>query len=112
MQITERDKQTLLVYQRNEMTEALIYRRLVTIQDNPENKRILEKIADDERRHYEQWKALTGIDTKPDMVRVQTYYWISKILGLTFGIKLMEHGEANAQQLYEAISTTVPQAKE
>jgi len=39
------------------------------------------------------------------------YYLISKIFGLTFGIKLMERGEEKAQTTYEKISEFIPSAK-
>jgi VIT1/CCC1 family predicted Fe2+/Mn2+ transporter len=40
------------------------------------------------------------------------YFLIAKILGITFGIKLMEKGEEKAQTTYEKISEVVPSAKE
>ena len=48
-------KRQLLDYQRNEITEHHIYHRLARIQKSKENRRILERIAEDEKRHYEQW---------------------------------------------------------
>jgi len=36
---------------------------------------------------------------------------ISKIFGITFGIKLMENGEEEAQTTYERISELIPEAK-
>jgi rubrerythrin len=52
-------KTKLLEYQRNEITEYHIYKRLAAMQQSAENARILERIADDEKRHYEEWKKLT-----------------------------------------------------
>jgi len=37
---------------------------------------------------------------------------ISKLFGITFGIKLMERGEEKAQITYEKISKTIPDAKD
>ena len=42
-------KKQLLEYQRNEITEYHIYRRLARIQKFHENRRILERIAEDEK---------------------------------------------------------------
>lgn len=105
------DKQKLLGFQLNEITEAAIYRRLAAIQRSPENKRVLEKIAEDEERHYNEWKELTGQDVSIDTVRVHKYCWIARILGLTFGIKLMERGEASAQEQYDSVSSRYPCAR-
>jgi hypothetical protein len=49
-------KKQLLGYQRSEITEHHIYRRLARIQKSPENRKILERIAEDEKRHYNLWK--------------------------------------------------------
>ena len=45
-------KKRLLGYQSSEITEHHIYRRLARIQKSPENCKILERIAEDEKRHY------------------------------------------------------------
>ena len=45
-------KNQLLGYQPNEITEHHIYRRLARIQKFHENRRILERIAEDEEKHY------------------------------------------------------------
>jgi VIT1/CCC1 family predicted Fe2+/Mn2+ transporter len=93
----------LLAYQKNEITEHHIYARLAVSVKSPENKKVLQNIADDELRHYHAWKQHTGKDVDPSRFRVLFYYWISRILGLTFGIKLMERGEEKAQENYERL---------
>lgn len=108
--LSEREKTLLLEYQRNEITEYHLYRRLAAMQNSPENARILERIAEDEKRHYEQWKGYTGEDARPDWGKVRKYCWISRVFGLTFGTKLMERGEASAQQSYAALPAEVSHA--
>jgi VIT1/CCC1 family predicted Fe2+/Mn2+ transporter len=100
----------LIRYQRNEITEHHIYTKLARTVKPPENRRILLKIAADERRHYDDWKAYTGRDVKPDRFQVYKYYWISRILGFTFGIKLMERGEQGAQENYAQLQGAIPEA--
>ena len=63
-------------------------------------------------RHYTIWKEYTGKDEKPVLIRVWLYYLVSRILGLTFGIKLMERGEGKAQDMYHEISRSIPRAKD
>ena len=108
--MSEREKTQLLEYQRNEITEYHLYRRLAAMQNSPENARILENIAEDEKRHYEQWKGYTGEDVRPDWAKVRKYCWISRVFGLTFGTKLMERGEAGAQQAYAGLPAEVVHA--
>jgi VIT1/CCC1 family predicted Fe2+/Mn2+ transporter len=103
-------RERILSYQRNELTEHHVYRRLAALADTPHNRRILEDIAADELRHYHHWHRYTGQDVPPARVNVWCYYWISRILGLTFGIKLMEHGEAMAQDEYRHVRETIPEA--
>ncbi len=100
----------LLKAQRNEITEYHIYTKLADSIKDKHNSDVLRKIGNDEKAHYEIWKKYTGIEVKPSRFRIFKFYWISKIFGLTFGIKLMENGEAEAQINYEALSHYVKDA--
>jgi VIT1/CCC1 family predicted Fe2+/Mn2+ transporter len=111
MEISQELKKQLLTFQKNEITEHHIYTRLAATVKSPENRRILEKIADDELRHYHEWKAHTQEDVKPDQFQVWKYCWISRVFGLTFGVKLMERGEESAQENYETLYGTIPEAE-
>ncbi len=104
-------KRQLIVYQRNEVTEHHIYKRLAGVAGDANNKDVLLKIAEDELRHYHDWQFHTGEDVKPDMLKVRLYCWIGRLLGLTFAIKLMEHGEEMAQDNYAQIREDVPEAE-
>lgn len=110
MALSQELRARLLRYQRNEITEHHIYTRLARTVKSPENRRILEKIAADELRHYGEWKAYTGQEVAPDRFQVWKYYWIGRLLGFTFGIKLMERGEEGAQENYAALHGTIPEA--
>jgi demethoxyubiquinone hydroxylase (CLK1/Coq7/Cat5 family) len=88
-----------------------IYRRLARIQKSPENRSILERIAEDEKRHYNQWKSHTGEEAQVDWSKVRRFFWITRIFGLTFGTKLMERGEVGAQMEYSGLIAEIDQAK-
>ena len=100
MELSTKLHQQLLIFQRNEITEHHIYKRLARTIKSPENRKILERIADDEQKHYNLWKAYTNQEVKPDRFALWFYYLISRMFGFTFGIKLMERGEADAQTNY------------
>jgi len=104
-----RDK--LLTYQENEITEHHIYKRLAKAVHSPENKRILNDIAEDELRHYHDWRSYTQQDVKPDQWRIWKFYLISRIFGFTFGIKLMERGEEGAQENYAGLYGIIDEAE-
>jgi VIT1/CCC1 family predicted Fe2+/Mn2+ transporter len=95
-------------FQRIEITEYHIYKRLAKSIKDPENSKILDQIADDELRHYNDWKEYTQREIKPNMWDVWKYYLISRIFGFTFGIKLMERGEEKAQENYSKLKGKIP----
>jgi vacuolar iron transporter family protein len=96
--------------QQNEINEHFVYQRLSKSVDDPHNKDVLAHIAEDELKHYDFWKKHTDRDIKPNPWVQWKYYLISKIFGITFGIKLMERGESMAQVNYEKISRFIPGA--
>jgi VIT1/CCC1 family predicted Fe2+/Mn2+ transporter len=110
MAISKEIREKLLVYQKNEITEHHIYGMLAQAVKSPENRRVLEKIANDELEHYQSWRTYTQQDVKPDQLSIWKYYWISRIFGFTFGVKLMERGEEGAQDSYEQLRGTIPEA--
>jgi len=104
-------KKAILTAQRSEITEHLIYDKLAQSIGDTHNKGILQHISSDELKHYTFWKGCTQEDVGPDRLKIWKYFLISRIFGITFGIKLMERGEAQAQATYEEISKFVPAAK-
>jgi VIT1/CCC1 family predicted Fe2+/Mn2+ transporter len=103
MEISENVKQKILLSQKNEITEYHIYKKLAENADT-ENRKILLKIAEEELNHYNIWKKFTGTDVKPDRFKIFRFYFIGRVFGLTFGLKLMESGEENAQQFYSELA--------
>ncbi|MBN1779732.1 VIT1/CCC1 transporter family protein [bacterium] len=111
MNISNAVRNILLLYQKNEITEHHIYMKLAERIGSRENRQVLESIAEDELRHYHAWKSYTGQDTAPDKRAIRKYTWISRIFGLTFGVKLMERAEENAQGSYERLLKVIPEAE-
>ncbi|HEY51159.1 MAG TPA: rubrerythrin family protein [Dehalococcoidia bacterium] len=105
-------KRKVLEMQKGEITEHFIYEALSRATKDSGNKEILRRIASEERRHYDLWKRHTNEDIKPDRWLVWRYCFISRTLGLTFGLKLMERGEQKAEAAYDALAQYVPEARE
>lgn len=103
-------RRQLLQAQRNEVTEYHIYKKLARETKNEKNKKILNSIAEDELRHYKTWMKYSGREVEPSRWNIFKYYWISKLFGLSFGLKLMEGGEKKAQINYRKISKEIPEA--
>ncbi len=110
MDISESTRKKLIVFQRTEITEHHIYKRLARVINSPENMRILEQIAEDELGHYKGWKEYTGQEVRADHWKIWIYYLIGRIFGFTFSVKLMERGEQAAQKNYSDILSTIPSA--
>ncbi|MDD5706288.1 MAG: VIT1/CCC1 transporter family protein [Kiritimatiellae bacterium] len=103
-------KPALLGFQRSEITEHHIYLRLASLQRDAQNRAVIERIAADEKRHAEHWRRHTGQDVEPDWGKVRRYVWISRLLGFTFGAKLMERGEDRAQAAYGRLPSEIAEA--
>jgi vacuolar iron transporter family protein len=110
MQLSESVRKQILGFQQTEITEHHIYKRLAKKVNSPENAKIIEQIAEDELRHYNGWKKYTKQDIEPRWFYVWFYYLVSVIFGFTFGIKLMEQGEENAQKNYAGLANDIPEA--
>ena len=110
MQFTEEIRKKVIQFQQTEITEHHIYKRLAKRIKSPENAKILDRIAEDEKRHYEGWKKYSNEEVQPRWFFVWFYYFVSILFGFTFGIKLMEQGEEAAQGNYAAVAKEIPEA--
>ena len=111
-QLSADDIKIIESFQKNEITEHFIYMKLAKIVKDKNNSQLLERIGNEEKAHYDYWKTFTGADVKPNKFRIIWFFWIARILGLTFGIKLMERGESGAQVAYSKILVKIPDAKQ
>lgn len=102
--MTPQDQKNLAVFSRNEITEHYIYLRLAACEKNPQNRRVLEQIAQDEKMHHQIICQESGVCEKPSKIKISWYVLLAKVLGLTFAIKLMESGEHHASGSYKAFS--------
>lgn len=99
----------MIAAQRIEETEYRIYARLAESLKDTENGRILLKIAEDERAHVLFWQRRTKKAVKPYRFSLFKFFWVARLFGLTFGIKLLERAEAHAQEVYDRLQPGVPE---
>lgn len=100
MEIDAATRTNFIRFQRNEITENLVYHKLSLVEKNPENKKVLLQISAEEMEHFRKLKRYTGLSPKPNRWRITKYYWLARLLGITFAIKRMESGESNAHRIY------------
>lgn len=103
-------RKQLIIAQRNEITEFEIYKRLASKTKDKHNSQVLSEIAADELKHYNIWKKYTGREVSASRWDIFKFYWIARLFGITFGIKLMEKSEESAQINYSQIATEIPEA--
>jgi VIT1/CCC1 family predicted Fe2+/Mn2+ transporter len=111
MILNDKIKKEIINIQKSEISEYFIYKKLSNSIKDANNKKILENISNEELKHYDLWKEYSKEEVKPDKLKIWKYFLISKIFGITFGLKLMEKGEENAQIKYKEISKYVPIAE-
>ena len=110
--ITEEQKEHLKVLQQEEINGHFTYAKLARMVKDENNAAVIKRISEEELKHYEVWKSYTQIDIKPNKLKVNLYFWIAKLFGLTFGIRLMEQGEEKAQEIYSKLIESIPEAAE
>lgn len=96
--------------QQNELTESVIYEKIAAFAKGEENRQTLLRLSQEEKAHYLIWKKYTGLDMKPESLKVFKYTMLARILGFTFAVKLMEQGEENAQAEYELLTKEVAES--
>lgn len=109
--IPDRILKKILIAQQSELTEFYIYTALAKRQKSKHNKKILMHIADEELGHAAFWKKYTQTDVDAHRFKVWWFLWISRLFGLTFGVRLMEKGEQKAQLNYEELIRFVPEGE-
>ena len=95
----------------DEALDAEVYAILAKKTKSEHNRKILEAIAHDERKHKAQWASYLDNLPKLNAFRVWFFTLLAKIFGLTFVLNLMESGEAKAIEEYKAISEQFPIAR-
>ncbi|MBR6755064.1 MAG: VIT1/CCC1 transporter family protein [Clostridia bacterium] len=96
--------------QQNELTESVIYEKIAKFAKGEENKQTLKRLSQEEASHYEIWKSYTGIEMKPEKLKVLKYTLFARVFGFTFAVKLMERGEEAAQDEYQKLADEVPES--
>jgi len=97
-------KDKLLKDQQDEITAHYIYSKISGFIKDSHNSQVVSQVAQDELKHYNRLKEITGVELKPQKRRVFFYYWITRIFGITFGVKLLEKGESKAVESYSEIN--------
>jgi len=103
-------KKQIKTMQRDELTGYYVYKGIAKRMKSSENKAILERIAQQEKNHYDIWTTYLGELGKTYKLKVFFYQILSFLLGYTFTLKLMEMGEDKSKKFYDSIGEHIDEA--
>ena len=104
--------QIIFRMQQNELDESVIYQAIAKHAKGEENRKVLRRLAAEEKAHYEIWKLYTHKELKPNKLKIFWYKLVASLLGFTFAVKLMERGEEGAQDAYRLLLQEVEESAE
>lgn len=112
MSISKKAMDIVSRMQQNELDEYHIYSKIAKrIQKkDAKNAATLQRIADEELKHFQIWRTYTHKPMRPRKLRVFWYTLLAKVLGFTFAVKLMEKGEVGAQEKYALLEHEIPES--
>ncbi|HNR66134.1 MAG TPA: VIT1/CCC1 transporter family protein [Atribacterota bacterium] len=110
--LSEKEVAQLKKAQQDELVGEQVYGILAKLTKDTHNSKILARISNEEKKHAEIFKQYTKTDLPVDRFKVFFYVFISRVFGLTFGIKLQEKGEQEAQKNYKEMLKVIPEMKE
>lgn len=105
------NKKLALKQLQDEINDYAIYTLLANNEKNPNNKKILLKIAKQEKKHYDFCKKITNEERSANLFTVFFYIVLVKIFGTSFALKFMENREVGAEKFYKDAIDEYPEAK-
>ena len=106
-ELSEKSLKLITRMQQSELTESVIYHEIAKFAKGDENKKVLERLSQEEKNHYEIWKSYTKKEMKPQKRKIFKYKLLARIFGFTFAVKLMENGEEHSQDVYNELAEEV-----
>ena len=97
--------------QKNEITGYKAYTMLAKKAKDDHNRKILLRMAGEEKKHYETWKKYTQKDIKPNSFVLFIYSIFNTVFGFPFTLKFMEKLEDKDAANYEQYIKDLPEAQ-
>jgi len=89
---------------------TLLYAFMAKREKNEDNKKILEQMSKDEKKHADLWKSITKKELKPKKLSILWFKILTVVMGYTFVVKTMQKKECLAQAGYEKMLEELPEA--
>ena len=89
---------------------SLVYGFMAHREKNAENRKILEQMSLDEKRHAALWQGILQENLKPSALSLLWIKFLTIVMGFTFVVKTLQKDERFAQATYEEMQKSLPQA--
>ena len=109
--LTQKQLCLLESFQKDELTSALLYRKIAKRVKDKNNKNILLRISTEEQAHAHIWQQYTKKELKPNFLKVLFFQLVSFFLGYTFVIKILETHEYKGIQALQEIKENFPEVE-
>lgn len=98
-------------FQKDELTSAILYKKIAKRVKDKNNKSILLRISTEEQAHAHIWQQYTKRELKPSFFKVLFFQFVSFLLGYTFVIKILETHEYKGIQSLQGIKESFPEVE-
>ncbi len=109
--LTQKQLDLLTSFQKDELTSALLYKKIAKRVKDKNNKNILLRISTEEQAHAHIWQQYTKKELKPNFFKVLFFQLVSFFLGYTFVIKILETHEYKGIQALQEIKENFPEVE-
>ena len=109
------DKQNLkkaLIQQQSEINDHTIYKTLASYQTDENNKKVFEKIAKEEKFHYDFWVKITNREIKAQKFVIWWFIFLVKVFGTSFALKSLEKREEGSEEFYKELFEIYPESQQ
>jgi hypothetical protein len=73
-----------------EITKYVLDQKLSRTVKEQANRDVLNLIAEEELGYYERWKGVSGNDVPPNTTEISVYYWMARVFGIIFMMKVRD----------------------
>ena len=109
--LTQKQLCLLESFQKDELTSALLYKKIAKRVKDKNNQSILLRISTEEQAHAHIWQQYTKKELKPKFFKVLFFQLVSFFLGYTFVIKILETHEYKGIQALQEIKENFPEVE-
>lgn len=106
--IDEKTLNAIKEFQQDEINDHVIYKRIAENLENKDDAQKISKLSKDEARHAQFWEEYTRSKAKPQKIVTGLFTFLSKVLGYTFVIKLLENREEATIAAYKKLEGLIP----